>query len=89
MKTLIETLWGKEKLPVKDAIYFSNGTAFALTISSYPFPSVQKKGWFDFYEEDEDETININISKTFNLSDGNYCYLGEGVSIPASVPCTF
>lgn len=81
MQKLIVNLWENETLPVKDAVYFSNGEAFSLKITSYPLPNIQRNGWFDlhdFYEANKEEITEIDVFKVIQLSNGYYCCIGEG-----------
>lgn len=68
-------------LPVKDAIYFSNGDSFHLRIQLYPTPVLHKGDSFSlisFYKENENEITNIDILKEVKLSNGFYCCVGDG-----------
>lgn len=81
MQKVIVDLWKNETLPVKDAVYFSSGESFSLKITSYPLPNIQRNGWFDlhyFYENNKEEVTDIDVFKVVELSNGNYCCVGEG-----------
>lgn len=80
MKNIVIELWKNETLPVKDAIYFSNGAAFLLEITSYPIPTLQKGNSFDLnelYKNNENEITHIDIFKEIKLSNGFFCCVGE------------
>ncbi len=80
MKNIVQ-LWEEELLPIKDAIYFSNGKSFLCKITSYPIPCIEKNGEFDFcnfYEENKDELTNIDKFKEIRLINNGYCCIGEG-----------
>ncbi len=81
MKSIISELWCQEYLPIKGAIYFSDGKAFSYKITSYPI-SDKKKGCFfdftDFYNKNKEEVTSIDIVKSIKLSNGFYCCVGEG-----------
>lgn len=50
MKNVITELWEAGELPIKNALYFSDGRAELIDIISYPTPKVSKSGCFDFFE---------------------------------------
>jgi len=81
MKNIISELWAQELLPIKDAIYFSDGRAFSYKIKYYPIPSVEKSELFDFndfYNKNKEEVTSFDIMKNLRLSNGCYCCVGEG-----------
>ncbi|OTQ57399.1 hypothetical protein B6D18_10210 [Gilliamella sp. A7] len=59
----INELWNKEKLPIKDGIYFANGESFSLV---------------DFLNQNPDCITHIDIFKKIKLQMGGTCLLGEG-----------
>ncbi|ANO87882.1 hypothetical protein KV337_004988 [Escherichia coli] len=80
MKNIIQ-LWEDGLLPIKDAIYFSNGESFLCKITSYPTPCIEKNGEFDFsafYEKNKDEVTDIDKSREVKLANNCYCCIGEG-----------
>ncbi|HIE5059183.1 hypothetical protein [Serratia marcescens] len=81
MKNVITKLWEVGELPIKNALYFSDGRAELIDIISYPTPKVSKSGCFDFcefYEENKNEVTTVDVIKKINLSCGGYLCLGEG-----------
>ncbi|WP_337039014.1 MULTISPECIES: hypothetical protein [Pseudescherichia] len=81
MKNIISELWGREILPIKDAIYFCDGSAISYKITSYPAPNVEKGNVFDFtdfYKNNKEEVTSIDIIMSIKLSNGCYCCVGEG-----------
>jgi len=80
MKNIIQ-LWEDGLLPIKDAIYFSNGKSFLCKIVPYPTPCIEKNGDFDFsafYEENKDEVTDIDKFREVKLANNCYCCIGEG-----------
>ncbi|MHA8111788.1 hypothetical protein ACX122_01425 [Kosakonia cowanii] len=80
MKNIIQ-LWEDGLLPIKNAIYFSNGKSFLCEIRPYPTPYIEKNGEFDFsafYEEDKDEVTDIDKFREIKLANNCYCCIGEG-----------
>ncbi|CTW30168.1 hypothetical protein [Escherichia coli] len=80
MKNIIQ-LWEDDLLPIKDAIYFSNGKSFLCKIKPYPTPCIEKNGEFDFssfYEKNKDEVTDIDKFREFKLANNCYCCIGEG-----------
>lgn len=66
MKNVITELWEAGELPIKNALYFSDGRAELIDIISYPTPKVSKSGRFDFcefYEKNKDEITTIGVIK--------------------------
>ncbi|BBE78320.1 MULTISPECIES: hypothetical protein [Enterobacteriaceae] len=81
MKNIISELWNQELLPIKDALYLSDGRAFSYKIASYPTPRVEKGESFDFvdfYNKNKDEVTSIDTIMNIKLSNGCYCCVGEG-----------
>lgn len=81
MKSIISELWSQGLLPIKEAIYFSDGKAFSYKITSYPLPDIEKGESFDFvdfYNKNKDEVTCVDIMMNIRLSNGCYCCVGEG-----------
>jgi len=81
MKILIVDLWEKDMLPIKDAIYFSDGRSFSCKITSCPTQKIELGDEFDvneFYKNNIDEVTNIDEIKEIKLSNSGYCSVGDG-----------
>ncbi|EII6507552.1 hypothetical protein LHT27_004519 [Salmonella enterica subsp. enterica serovar Kentucky] len=80
MKNIIQ-LWEDNLLPIKDAIYFSNGRSFLCKIMDYPTLHIERNGEFDFsafYEKNKDEVTDIDKFREIKLANNRYCCVGEG-----------
>ncbi|EHB4884966.1 hypothetical protein JXF96_004076 [Salmonella enterica subsp. enterica serovar Heidelberg] len=80
MKNIIQ-LWEDNLLPIKDAIYFSNGRSFLCKIMDYPTLHIERNGEFDFsafYEKNKDEVTDIDKFRVIKLANNCYCCVGEG-----------
>ncbi|ECX5102165.1 hypothetical protein F6H62_21880 [Salmonella enterica] len=80
MKNIIQ-LWEDNLLPIKDAIYFSNGRSFLCKIMDYPTLHIERNGEFDFsafYEKNKDEVTDIDKFREIKLVNNCYCCVGEG-----------
>ena len=65
MKSIVD-LWNEHLLPIKDAIYFADGSAFSVEITSYPTPSFEKGDDFcfsDFFKNNSDEITDVDLFK--------------------------
>ncbi|WP_017347054.1 hypothetical protein [Pantoea sp. A4] len=81
MKSVISMLWDQEKLPIKDGIYFSNGTSIAYSVESYPKKKLTKGSEFDFemfYKDNKDEVTSFDEIVNIKLPNGFHCSAGEG-----------
>jgi len=80
MKILIVDLWEKDMLPIKDAIYFSDGRSFSCKITSCPTQKIELGDKFDVNEfiNNIDEITNIDGIKEIKLSNSGYCSVGDG-----------
>ncbi|EAU5054143.1 hypothetical protein F8926_24795, partial [Salmonella enterica subsp. enterica serovar Kentucky] len=79
MKNIIQ-LWEDNLLPIKDAIYFSNGRSFLCKIMDYPTLHIERNGEFDFsafYEKNKDEVTDIDKFREIKLANNCYCCVGE------------
>ena len=77
----INELWNKEKLPIKDGIYFANGESFSFLAKFYPYVFIEKGESFslvDFLNQNPDCITHIDIFKKIKLQMGGTCLLGEG-----------
>lgn len=66
MKNTIAKLWEQELLPIKDAIYFSNGESHECRITTHQVPSInvgEKLSLDDFNEHDKRDVCAIDIFK--------------------------
>lgn len=80
MKSIVD-LWDEHLLPIKDAVYFADGTAFSIDITSYPVPSFEKGNDFyfsDFFKNNSDEITDVDLFKKKSLSDKGWLCFGEG-----------
>ena len=80
-KSFIMSLWEKGFLPIKNALYFSDDSAFSLLIDSYPNPLITKGDRFSFAEFDktnDDEVTEVDVFREIKLSSGKYCCCGGG-----------
>ncbi len=80
MKNIIQ-LWEDNLLPIKDAIYFSNGRSFLCKIMDYPTLHIERNGEFDFsafYEKNKDEVPDIDKFREIKLANNCYFCVGEG-----------
>ncbi|EJI3495537.1 hypothetical protein NEU90_002889 [Salmonella enterica] len=80
MKNIIQ-LWEDNLLPIKDAIYFSNGRSFLCKIMDYPTLHIERNGEFDFsafFEKNKDEVTDIDKFREIKLANNCYCCVGEG-----------
>lgn len=81
MKSIITKLWEQELLPIKDAIYFSNGESCSCKIATYPSRSIEIGETFnleDFHETHKQDVCHIDILKEIPLTNGGYSCVGEG-----------
>lgn len=76
----ILTLWTNGQLPIKDAIYFSDGTVFNLSIISYPSPKIIRHSPFILHINNINMEYITSIGETFrlNLFEKGVLVLGEG-----------
>lgn len=77
----INELWNKEKLPIKDGIYFANGESFSFLAKFYPDIVIKKGKSFslvDFLNKNPDCITDIDIFEKIKISTGGTCLLGEG-----------
>lgn len=80
MKSIID-LWNEHLLPIKDAVYFADGTAFSIKITSYPKPSFEKGNDFlfsNFFKNNSDEITDVDLFKKKSLSNKGWLCFGEG-----------
>ena len=76
----INELWNKEKLPIKDGIYFANGESFSFLAKFYPYVFIKKGESFnlvDFLNKNPDCITNIDIFQKIKIQMGGTCLLGE------------
>ncbi|XGB22439.1 hypothetical protein KX924_06675 [Streptomyces sp. II-2-2-2] len=79
MKNTIAKLWEQELLPIKDAIYFSNGESHECRITTHPVPSInvgEKFSLDDFNEHNKQDVCAIDIFKEIPPTTGGYCCTG-------------
>ena len=77
----INELWNKEKLPIKDGIYFANGESFSFLTKFYPDIVIKKGKSFslvDFLNKNPDCITDIDIFEKIKIQTGGTCLLGEG-----------
>lgn len=80
MSKIVE-LWNEETLPIKDGVYFSEGSAISLSIKIYPNLIIEKGEPFDlvdFLNREPDCITSIDSTKKITVSDGCQCVIGEG-----------
>lgn len=77
----INELWNKEKLPIKDGIYFANGESFSFLTKFYPDIVIKKGKSFslvDFLNKNPDCITDIDIFEKIKIQTGGAYLLGEG-----------
>ena len=77
----INELWNKEKLPIKDGIYFANGESFSFLAKFYSDIVIKKGKSFslvDFLNKNPDCITDIDIFEKIKIPTGGACLLGEG-----------
>lgn len=80
MKSIVD-LWNEHLLPIKNAVYFADGTAFSIDITLYPEPRFEKGDDFcfsDFFKNNEDEITDVDLFKKKSLSNKGWLCFGEG-----------
>lgn len=82
MNSLVRQLWNKAQLPIKDAIYFSDGSAFSLKIIGSPQPKIIAGKWFNvnqFLSELPGDLTGINVIQELVLQNSaGYLCVGGG-----------
>lgn len=82
MNSLIRQLWNKAQLPMKDAIYFRDGSAFSFKIIASPQPKIIAGKWFNlnqFLSESPADLTCINIIQELVLQNSaSYLCVGGG-----------
>lgn len=73
----INELWNKEKLPIKDGIYFANGESFSFLTKFYPDIVIKKGKSFslvDFLNKNPDCITDIDIFEKIKIPTGGHAY---------------
>lgn len=81
MISMIQKLWDEGLLPISDGIFFADDSAISFAIKYYPRPHIIPGKSFslgEFLQHSPDELTSIDTIAELQLSNGNYCCVGEG-----------
>lgn len=77
----VAALWGDEKLPIKDGLYFASGTSVAAEVAASSDSGLRLLAPFDvdaFLRADPEWVTSIDITRKVQLAGGDMLCCGEG-----------